>query len=378
VLGISYGMGKLWKAVAALLLALVVSLGTLGVAQATHSPRDTKPGFYKVGGSAADRMLAKSNNGAVVATWTHVRINDDYSQRAYWTVKNTSSSPQKVGCAGYQNYGGLSGFKVQVYYHTTFKWEWEAKDALCHRLPGRGAYRQMLQPGQTIVSWADFEYSGKKGTCTKLTLPTGPAVDHLDYTKCVNPYARYVVIGGIRSPFDSSQTWYGCRGYNTATHSRNSAYALDLIVNEPRSFGEIGCNGNEPLDVLNESAGRRVYAPVSGHTSACGGYWNAQFVCVQSSSPTRNGYYFIIGHVQENSRLLNTNVQAGAEIGRLEYVGNLGLEIAHIHIEARLEPSGNSQSVQFISANGTAICQQAFPSNGRPNQYAGEPVHGCN
>jgi hypothetical protein len=70
-----YGTGRLWKAAAALLLALVVSLGTLRVAQATHQVSDPKPGWYEVGGRAADRNLSKSSNGAVVATWTHVEIN---------------------------------------------------------------------------------------------------------------------------------------------------------------------------------------------------------------------------------------------------------------------------------------------------------------
>jgi hypothetical protein len=153
----TYGTGKLWKAATALLLALVVSLGTLGVAQASHPVSDPKIGRYEVGGSAADRMLSKSNG--VVATWTHGKLYGYYHQRVYWTVKNTSSSPQKVGCAGYQNYG-LKGYKVKVFYHTTFNYEWKAKDAKCVHLGG--AYRQMLQPGQTIISWADFKYAGKR------------------------------------------------------------------------------------------------------------------------------------------------------------------------------------------------------------------------
>lgn len=373
----TYGTGKLWKAAAALLLALVASLGTLGVAQASHPVSDPKPGWYKVGGSAADRMLSK--DGGVIATWTHVKLNKDYSQRAYWTVENTSSSPQKVGCKGYQNYG-LKEYKVKVFYHATFNYEWEAKDALCVHLGG--AHRQMLQPGQTIISWAAFKYAGKKGTCTALTLPTGPNVpEHVGYTKCVAPYASYVANSDrIRSPFDSSQTWYVCRGYNepprpdaSETHVRGSAYALDFIVSKEHQVTRNGCI--VPQDVsVNASAGLPVYAPVPGRTSAC---WSqTQFVCIQSSSPTSNGYYFIIGHLQPNSRLLNTNVQAGREIGRLEYVGNQGLNIAHIHIEARLQPG--AKSVPFTSANGTAICQKDFPSNGTPNQYAGEDVPGCN
>ncbi len=94
--------GKVWKA-AALLLALVVSLGTLGVAQATQTLSPAKDGVYRVGGSTADRMLSKSNNGAVVATWTLVKVsNSNNAWRAYWTVENTSNRPAIAGCAGYQ------------------------------------------------------------------------------------------------------------------------------------------------------------------------------------------------------------------------------------------------------------------------------------
>jgi len=244
------GTGKLWKAAAALLLALVVSPGTLGVAQASHPVSDPKPGWYEVGGSAADRMLSK--DGGVIATWTHVKLYKDYSQRAYWTVKNTSSSPQKVGCAGYQHYGGLKGYKVKVFYHATFNYEWRAKDAKCAHLGG--AYRQMLEPGQTITSWADFKYAGKKGTCTALTLPTGPKVpEHVGYTKCVDPYAHYLGHSGsgppspssstaLLAPFDEgtnfevlqgyynnrAQTVDGCHITRGPDHCRHQLFGLDL------------------------------------------------------------------------------------------------------------------------------------------------------
>jgi hypothetical protein len=176
--------------------------------------------------------------------------------------------------------------------------------------------------------------------------------------------------GRILSPFDESETWYVCRGYNTETHSKNSRYALDFIIDKPATVGSLGCTSQN----VNASFNEPVFAPVPGHTSAC---WNnTQFVCVQSSFPTSKGYYFIIGHVDPGSRLLNADVQAGTEvIGRLAPAGSLNGGIAHIHIEARPEPGG--QSVEFTSANGTAICQQAFQSDGSQNQYAGKAVHGC-
>jgi murein DD-endopeptidase MepM/ murein hydrolase activator NlpD len=201
VAGMSYGTGRLWKAAGALLLALTVSLGTLGAAQANHKLTITKVGWYDVGGSDADRMLAK--DAGIVATWTHVRLDKDYSWRAYWTIKNTSGSPKEVGCAGYQNYG-LKGFKAKVKYHGKTAFERSATDAKCVHLGGD--YRQTLRPGETITSWADFKYSGKTGTCTMITLPTGPNVpEHVPYTACVDPYAGYlgdsIERNGYRLPF---------------------------------------------------------------------------------------------------------------------------------------------------------------------------------
>src|SRR5829696_9554965 len=237
-----HGTGRLWKAAAALLLALAV-------AEASHPTPNPKVGWYQVGGSAADRMLSK--DGGVIATWTHVKLKKDYSWRAYWTVKNTSSSPQKVGCAGYQHYG-LKGYKAKNYYHTTFNFEGKVKDAKCVHLGG--AYRQMLQPRQTITSWAAFKYAGKKGTCTKLTLPTGPKVpEHVGYTKCVDPYAHYLGHSGsgppsplsstaLLAPFDEgtnfevlqgyynnrAQTVDGCHITRGPDHCRHQLFGLDL------------------------------------------------------------------------------------------------------------------------------------------------------
>jgi hypothetical protein len=179
--------------------------------------------------------------------------------------------------------------------------------------------------------------------------------------------------GNILSPFDESETWYVCRGYNTKTHSGNSAYALDFILDKPDTVGSLGCTSQN----VNASSGEPVHAPVPGHTSAC---WpsNTQFVCVQSSAPNSKGYYFIIGHVDPDSRLLNTDVQAGSEvIGRLAPAGSGGLEIAHLHIEARPEGPINKKSVPFTSANGIGICQQDFPSDGSANQHSGKALHGC-
>jgi hypothetical protein len=139
------------KATAALLLAFVVSLGTLGVAQATHKLSAPKVGRYEVGGSAADRMLSK--NGEVVATWSQVKVHKGewvHSWRAYWSVENKSSKPQQVCCAGYQKHGGLRGYEARVQDHTGVVETVKAKDALCRDLGGD--YRRMLQPGQNMTS----------------------------------------------------------------------------------------------------------------------------------------------------------------------------------------------------------------------------------
>jgi hypothetical protein len=103
---------------------------------------------------------------------------------------------------------------------------------------------------------------------------------------------------------------------------------------------------------------------------------NGQFVCVQSTHPTSQGLFFIIGHVTPGSRVLNQNVAAGQRIGTLAPPDDdLNGGISHIHAEVR--PSPGSQSIPFTFVNGTQICQQDFPSDSTRGQYAGTPVRGC-
>jgi len=338
-----HGTGRLWKAAAALLLALVVSLGTLAVAQASHPTPNPKVGWYQVGGSAADRMLSK--DGGVIATWTHVKLKKDYSWRAYWTVKNTSSSPQKVGCAGYQHYG-LKGYKAKNYYHATFNFEGKVKDAKCVHLGG--AYRQMLQPRQTITSWAAFKYAGKKGTCTKLTLPTGPKVpEHVGYTKCVDPYARYLEPGPIGStvqfefPWDSSNPLAYTGGPHQWVRDSNKWSGLDFS------------DGSESTHILAMADGTVTYV---GWEDCVDGPKTCRAVKVSHD----NGWEVWYVHLSSFAPNIETQCQpkpsycfAPVPVKQGEWLGNEGSTGAgktiHIHIELRKGPKSEPHEWSEVS-----------------------------
>jgi hypothetical protein len=198
-------MKLLFRRLPVVLVALTVSLvalgSVLGEARANHPTHDPKPGWYVAGGTNADRVLSKG--GGVTSTWYYTKLYKDYTWRAYWIVRNVSSKPETVGCGGYKNYG-LDGYKAKNYYHSTFNFEGQVQDAKCVHL-GKD-YTQTLQPGETYISWAYFKLAGQKGTCTMLTLPTGPkAPEHVGYTKCVDPYGYYMGSNleddGYRLPF---------------------------------------------------------------------------------------------------------------------------------------------------------------------------------
>jgi murein DD-endopeptidase MepM/ murein hydrolase activator NlpD len=171
----------------------------------------------------------------------------------------------------------------------------------------------------------------------------------------------YAANGRTRSPFADNQGWYVCRGYNSQSHTGNSAFALDLIADRPATVGPKGCTSNN----VRASNGQAVYSPVPGRTSACWGSSgvNGQFVCVQSTLATSQGLIFIIGHLVPGSRVLNQNVTAGQRIGTVAAPDNLNGGISHIHIEVR--PNAGSRSIRQIQP------VEAFESTSSVNNSEG-------
>lgn len=358
-------MTLLFKRAGVVLLALAVSLvalgAVLGVARANHPTSVPKPGWYVVGGTKADRVVSEGEGH--LATWYYIKLYPNYTWRAYWLIRNTSNKPITVGCDGYKNYG-LDGFKARGIYHQRQR-EIKAFDAKCHQLGGN--YTKTLQPDETMTSWAHFELSWQKGTCTQITLPTGPNVPaHKKYTKCVDPYHMYL-----------------------GSNLEHDQYRLPFVGEFPISNGPQcgpthGSSGGYPasreaIDFATP-VGTPVYAARAGTIDAAiksnKGFGNHIILKHDNVKQPGNVEWSLYGHLSEFAKTPDGNDKTLGGVTQGELIGYSGesgnAKGAHLHFEVRQDTDADA----YPDENGE---DKAVPIRDIPGikWYSGNPDKPC-
>ena len=181
----------------------------------------------------------------------------------------------------------------------------------------------------------------------------------------------------IGLPFKAGQYWYVCQGYNgTVSHGENTKYgktfALDLSFT--KSSFRPGVAGCQP-GTNSASNDQPVLAPVTGNVTYINGL--NEFVCL---SPESGGGSLFIGHLSPSSRVKVGRVEQGTVLGKVNPAKFTPSEYAHIHIEARRNPSctGNTlASVLLDDANMFRFYESRnLPDIGGFNQHDGTELVG--
>lgn len=223
----------------------------------------------------------------------------------------------------------MKGFKAKVLYHGKPAFERGATDAKCVH-PG-GDYRQMLRPGETITSWADFKYSGKTGTCTALTLPSGPKVpEHVGYTECVDPYVGYL-------------------GESIEHHGYRLPFVVESIISQGPECGETH-GSNPPRYAQSREAidfampvGTNVYAAKAGEIVAAyfaGKDSFGNLIIIKHDNGDRSYYAHLDSFVKTLGR-----VETGELIATSGSTGKS--DAPHLHFEVR-DKGGNPVSMRHL------------------------------
>jgi hypothetical protein len=174
----------------------------------------------------------------------------------------------------------------------------------------------------------------------------------------------------LNLPFDASNTWYVCQGYNGPVDHTTKLYAetaLDLSV-DPASPTTGGC---DPA-TAGASTGQAVYAPADGSVSNY--FSQSDMVCITFDA----GGSAVLGHLS-NRPLIGARVKARDLVGYLNppqpYTDQGGY--AHIQIRAFAQPGCPiaKPPVPFDSAHNAAFIGLVdLPFDPAPsdiNQYSG-------
>jgi hypothetical protein len=224
----------------------------------------------------------------------------------------------------------LDGYKARVSYHQRHR-TFKAFDAKCHQLGGD--HRETLQPDEFATSWAHFGKSGRKGTCTQITLPVGPKVPpHAGYTKCVDPYDKY-----IGSSLE-------------ADHYRLPFVGEYQISRGPQCGDTHGSNpgryqaSKEAIDFATP-VGTPIYAARAGTVDASynsGDNSFGELIIIKHDNVKKPGNveYSYYAHLS-NRLAVSEGVTQGELIGYSGATGNI--TGPHLHFEVRAESNGNAK-----------------------------------
>jgi hypothetical protein len=154
----------------------------------------------------------------------------------------------------------------------------------------------------------------------------------------------------INLPFNRSQTWYVCNGYNGTGNNRNAS-ALDLRLNSCSGYGSVG---------------QLVRAPGSGTV------WHQgqDMVCLKLDT----GGSLLIGHMVR--ALPNvTRVSTDDVLGSVSAVSYLNDYNAQIHIQAHRSSYCTGPTYSFTDGYGFRFNDVPdLPNTGRPNEHYGRTL----